>query len=126
MCLRPPPRPPPRTQGALKMRQQALRSQEEQAAAAAASSYRRVDASGNTANAPLPVRELQDATPELAARLKARQESAARAQRLLSDEDDAAAAAAAGGPGWSNTSAPFGGELAALLQKRCGGCCVGG
>lgn len=102
------------------MRQQALRSQEEQAAAAAASSYRRVDASGNTANAPLPVRELQKATPELAARLKARQESAARTQRLLSDEDEAAAAAA-GGPGWSNTSAPFGGELAALLQKRCVG-----
>jgi hypothetical protein len=65
-------------------------------------------------------RELQDATPELAARLKARQESAARTQRLLSDEDEAAAAAA-GGPGWSNTSAPFGGELAALLQKRCVG-----
>jgi hypothetical protein len=43
-------------QGALKLRQQALRSQEEEAQAAAASSYRRVEASGNTANADLPVR----------------------------------------------------------------------
>lgn len=44
------------TQGALRLRQQALKSREEEEAAAAASSYRRVEASGNTANAPLPVR----------------------------------------------------------------------
>lgn len=45
-----------RHQGVLRSRQQALKSQEEEQAAAAASSYRRVSASGNTANAPLPVR----------------------------------------------------------------------
>lgn len=108
--------------GALKLRQQALRSQEEEAQAAAASSYRRVEASGNTANADLPVRELQEASPELAAALRARQELSARTRRLLSDETDEAAAAAGSSsgqpPGWNNSAAPFGGELAALLRKR--------
>jgi hypothetical protein len=62
---------------------------------------------------------IQEATPELAARLKARQDAAARTQRLLSDEEEAAAAAGtAEAPAWSNTTAPFGGELSALLQKR--------
>lgn len=71
------------------------------------------------ANTQYACRELQDATPELAARLKARQESAARTQRLLSEEEEAAAAASSSEPpGWSNTAAPFGGQLAALLRKR--------
>lgn len=68
------------------------------------------------------IRELQEASPELAAALRARQESSARTRRLLSDEADEAAAAAGSSsgqpPGWSNNAAPFGGELAALLRKR--------
>lgn len=65
-------------------------------------------------------RELQEATPELAARLKARQAAAERTQRLLSEEEEEAAAAASSSepPGWSNSAAPFGGELAAMLRKR--------
>lgn len=78
------------------------------------------------ARAPTPEQELQDATPELAQRLKQRQEAAEIARRHSEGEakqqQDAAGRAgstsADGAPGWSNASAPFGNELTALLQKR--------
>eukprot|EP00775_Hariotina_reticulata_P003429 gene3429-3701_t len=66
--------------------------------------------------------ELQTATPELAGKLKQRQTELENAQRLQRLEEEEAAAAAAGDldqtPGWSNSSAPFGSELACLLAKR--------
>jgi hypothetical protein len=120
-------------QGALRQRQQRLKSSEEDEAAAAASSYRRVSASNaGAAHTPAAEEELQAATPELAQQLRKRQEAAEIARRHSEGEaqrqHDAAAgrsvslsadgaAGSSDAPAWSNATAPFGSELASVLQK---------
>ncbi|KAG2499571.1 hypothetical protein HYH03_002516 [Edaphochlamys debaryana] len=99
--------------GMLRQRQAALEESmaAERAAAAAAAS------GGGAAQGPVISAEAQD---ELADKLRRRQTAAKQM------EDEAAAAAAEAEaeaappvtPGWINAAAPFGGELAAALQKR--------
>lgn len=121
--------------GALRQRQQRLKSSEEDEAAAAASSFRRVAASNTgAAHTPAPEEELQAATPELAQQLRKRQEAAEIARRHSEGEEarkqqqqhaagrsgSSSADGAAGGsdaPAWGDASAPFGSELASVLQK---------
>ncbi|WIA21443.1 hypothetical protein OEZ85_000652 [Tetradesmus obliquus] len=122
--------------GALRQRQQRLKSSEEDEAAAAASSFRRVAASNTgAAHTPAPEEELQAATPELAQQLRKRQEAAEIARRHSEGEEarkqqqqqhaagrsgSSSADGAAGGsdaPAWGDASAPFGTELASVLQK---------
>ncbi|WIA41734.1 hypothetical protein OEZ86_009077 [Tetradesmus obliquus] len=121
--------------GALRQRQQRLKSSEEDEAAAAASSFRRVAASNTgAAHTPAPEEELQAATPELAQQLRKRQEAAEIACRHSEGEEarkqqqqhaadrsgSSSADGAAGGsdaPAWGDASAPFGSELASVLQK---------
>eukprot|EP00879_Flechtneria_rotunda_P000954 GHRR01001087.1.p1 GENE.GHRR01001087.1~~GHRR01001087.1.p1 ORF type:complete len:402 (+),score=164.46 GHRR01001087.1:248-1453(+) len=113
--------------GALRLRQRSLKSNEDDEMAATASSYKRPSASTSGAAGVLD-RDLQAATPELAAKLKKRQEAAELARRHSEgDEKQQQSAAAAHrqggsasadrGPAWG-TTAPFGNELAAALTKR--------
>eukprot|EP00878_Enallax_costatus_P014903 GHUV01015603.1.p1 GENE.GHUV01015603.1~~GHUV01015603.1.p1 ORF type:complete len:402 (+),score=168.86 GHUV01015603.1:387-1592(+) len=122
---------------ALRMRQRAVSLSEEDQAAAAASSYRRTaPSSSGSADA---AKGLQAATPELAQKLKQRQQQAELARRhsesaaeregaAVGDgrggvvSADGASSSSSSGPslGWSNAKAPFGGELASVLLRRCG------
>jgi hypothetical protein len=107
-------------QGVLRTRQGILRNAEEEHAAATASEYGRIQQHpGGPGKA---AEELQTATPELAGKLKQRQTELDRAQQHQKQQEAEAAAAAAGGvdqtPGWTNSSAPYGSELASLLAKR--------
>lgn len=116
--------------GALRQRQQRLKSSEEEDAAAAASSFRRVAASNTgAAHTAAAEEELQAATPELAQQLRKRQVAAEIARRHSEGEAQRQAAAASAGrsvssadggsdaPAWSNATAPFGSELASVLQN---------
>eukprot|EP00878_Enallax_costatus_P010774 GHUV01011251.1.p1 GENE.GHUV01011251.1~~GHUV01011251.1.p1 ORF type:complete len:359 (+),score=183.99 GHUV01011251.1:872-1948(+) len=120
---------------ALRMRQRAVSLSEEDQAAAAASSYRRTaPSSSGSADA---AKGLQAATPELAQKLKQRQQQAELARRhsesaaeregaAVGDgrggvvSADGASSSSSSGPslGWSNAKAPFGGELASVLLRR--------
>jgi colicin import membrane protein len=113
-CARVPPAPATQ-QGVLKQRQQALRAREEEEAAASASAFRRGRGQSEEGVAP-------DATPELAAKLKRRQEEAARVAAeaaAAAAEAEKAAKGEADEIAWGNKAAPFGSELAAALQRRC-------
>jgi hypothetical protein len=98
-------------QAALQSRANLVKKKEEEEVEAYASAYRRTRASNDD--------ELQDATAELADKLKRRQQEVGR--QLTKEQQEALEAKEreeGRAEAWSNKAVPFGGELAALLQKR--------
>lgn len=124
------------SQGALRLRQRALTQDEDQQASAAVSSFRRTPASSSgTTQAD---KDLDAATPELALKLKKRQEQAEVARRHSEGaaeggvkggggeaaarggvvSADGASSSNSAGVERSSATTPFGGELASVLLKR--------
>lgn len=100
--------------GVLAKRHQTIRQVEQEQEAVSASAYRRSRTRPGGDEA-IP----EDATPELAAKLKRRQEEQARIQRELEmEEAERKRLESESAPAFNNPTAPFGTELAAVMQRR--------